>query len=132
MELPSNWRIPPSILELKGETLHQLTTGTSGIPGRRDADTRSKYSNGSTVVGEAGHLVVDVGSTNNVDQFDTGRGDRIDIDVIVTNYKGFIYQQVREVVRNDVPEATTCMPMEISCKRSGDVGKIDQELIHPE
>ena len=109
-----------------------LTTGTSGVPGRRDVDTRSKYSKVCTVVGEAGHIVVEVGSTDGEDPVDTGRGDLIDIDVVVTTYKGFIYRQVREVVRNDVLEATTCTPKLTICKRSGDVGKIDQEPIRSE
>jgi len=117
---------------LKGEKFHRLTTGTSGVPGRRDVDTRSKYSKSCTVVGEVGHIVVDVGSTDDEDPVDTVRGDPIDIDVFVTTYKGFIYRQVREVVRNDAPAETTCTPTEISCERSGDVGKINQEPIRYE
>jgi len=79
-----------------------------------------------------GHIVIHVGSTDGEDPVETGRGDPIDIDVFVTTYKGFIYRKVREVVRNDVLEATTCTPTAISCERSGDVGKIDQEPIRYE
>jgi len=116
-----------SFLELKGERFHQITTGTSGVPGRPYVDTRSKYSNASTVVGEVGHVVVDVGSTNSDDRFDTARAELPGIGAIVTSYKEFIHRQVW-LVGNDVPETTTCTPDPVNCKRSGpDVRKINQE-----
>ena len=115
---------------MKGETFHQLTTGTSGVPGRLDVDTRTKYSNFGTVVGEPGLVLVIVDSTDDDDRCDIGRGEVRGIGAIVTSYKGFIYRQVWEVVGNDVLVQTTChTSLSASCKRSGDVGEIDQEPV---
>ena len=105
------------------------SAGKSSVPGRLDVDTRSNYINERTKVGELGQVVFDVGSTNSDDRFDTARGDPPGICAIVTGYKEFIHRQLWEVVGNDVPAATTVMPELISCKRSEDVGKIDQEPI---
>jgi len=114
---------------LKGETFHQLTTGTSGVPGRPDVDTRSKYSNPGTIVGEPGLVIVLVDSTDDDDRCDIGRGEARGIGAIVTSCKGFIYRQVWEVVGNDVLVQTTCTRLLVSYKRSGDVGEIDQEPV---
>jgi len=92
-------------------------------------DTRSKYINKTTVVGVAGHPAVDGDRTDSDDPFKTARGLCPGIGATITSYKEFIHRQVWEVLGNDVPAQTTCTPEATSYKRSGDVGKINQEPI---
>jgi len=110
MEDPENTASLPSILELKGETFHQPTTGTSDVPGRLDEGTRSKDLNRITVVGVCEHFVFHGATSDSDGLFDTGRGDRPGIGGFIASYKEFIHRQVWEVVGNDVPEVTTVTP----------------------